>query len=115
MTPASQLLLQPRQAPGPPPQGSLDRLFLVAALPAPCLPTVLLTHTCSQLPWGGGLREERLSFTLTQLLREGFLNQAWVLRPASLFSSGGEDRGARGGLVRPGAFPLPWNSSMGTT
>lgn len=31
-------------------QGSQDRLFLAAVLPALCLPTVLLTPACPQLP-----------------------------------------------------------------
>ena len=39
-------------------QGSQDRLFLAAALPALCLPTVLLTHACPLLPRGRSTRGE---------------------------------------------------------
>lgn len=59
-----------------------------------------------------GWREERLRFTLTQLLREGFLSSVQVLRPAP---GVGAASGVGGGLTRPWAFLLPRNSSVGIT
>lgn len=53
-------------------QGGQDRLFLVAALPAPGLPTVLLTHTCSQLPWGGRTEGREAQFHLDPATPGGF-------------------------------------------
>lgn len=87
-----QILLQPRRAPGHTSQGSQGTLFLEVALPALCLPTVLLTHTYSQLPWGGRPGGERARFHLDPALREGFLSQAPVLVLHRVFSPVGVRR-----------------------
>lgn len=111
-----QILLQPRRAPGHTSQGSQGTLFLEVALPALCLPTVLLTHTYSQLPWGGRPGGERARFHLDPALREGFSEPGTGPCPAScLFPSGSQERGAGGGPIHPGSFLLPWNSSIGIT
>lgn len=77
MTPVSQILLLPRQAPGPhlPGEPGLAISGSCSACPVP-------VHCASEsylLPAPLGRedgREDRLSFTLTQLLREGFPSQA---------------------------------------
>lgn len=52
-----------------------------------------LTHTGSQVPWGGRAAGERLSFTLTQLLQEAFLSLVLPFILDRSFSSGGGGRG----------------------
>lgn len=86
-------------------QGSWDRLFLAAALPAGCCP-LCLTHTGSQVPWGGRAAGERLSFTLTQLLQEAFLSLVLAFILDRSFSSGGGGRGVGEGLTWSPALPL---------
>lgn len=113
MTPVSQIGCRPGRAPGPHLPGELERAISGSCSAWPVLPTVTLTHTRSRPLGTAGWEEERLSFTLTQLLREGFLSLVQALRPA--LGSGGGASGVGGGLIQPWAFLLPWNSSIGIT
>lgn len=91
MTPVSQIGCRPGRAPGPHLPGELERAISGSCSAWPVLPTVTLTHTRSRPLGTAGWEEERLSFTLTQLLREGFLSLVQALRPA-LGSGGGSER-----------------------
>lgn len=51
--PVSQILLQPRRAPGPHLPGELGQAISGSCSACLVLPTVPLTHTGSQVPWEG--------------------------------------------------------------
>lgn len=89
-----------------PPRGARTGYFWHLLCPLCGLPTVPKLASDSHLlpaPLGReACREERLSLTLAQLLREGFLSQAFVLCPAPSclapsFSSDGWGTGGREG------------------
>lgn len=91
-------------------QGSLDRLFLAAALPAWCY-TLCLSLTLAPRSLGkGGLEGRQAQFHLDPATLGGF-SEPGIGPPSWLLFSPVEV----GGEVSPGpqSFFLPWNSSIG--